>query len=174
VTSISSAAGGNDLRIERIWRITPKHDANCNMSCVWSQWQPVTVNEDVVSSTPFLHGVPQGSVLGTLLFILYTADVALIAAQHGVDLHSYADATQLYTGCSSTDASKSAVQLLHCIQEVDKRMSSNRLRFNIEKTQFIWLGSAQILAKRYHYVLVVSMCSRLMLCVTLALSLIRS
>jgi len=57
--------------------------------------------------------------LGPLLFILYTADVALIAAQHGVDedlhhadgVHSYADDTQLYTGCSSTDASKSAVQL---------------------------------------------------------------
>jgi len=58
--------------------------------------------------------------LGPLLFILYTADVALIAAQHGVDLHSYVDDTQLYTGCASTDASKSAVQLLRCIEEVNK------------------------------------------------------
>jgi len=32
-----------------------------------------------------------------------------------VGLHSYADDTQLYTGCSSIDASKSAVQFLHCI-----------------------------------------------------------
>jgi hypothetical protein len=44
--------------------------------------------------------------LGPLLFILYTADVASLAAQHGVDLHAYADDTQqLYTSCSSTDAS---------------------------------------------------------------------
>jgi len=74
-------------------------------------------------------------------------NVALIADQHGVDLHSYADDTQLYTGCSSIDASKSAVQLQHCIEEVDKWMSSNRLRLNAEKTQFIWLDYPQILAK---------------------------
>jgi len=67
--------------------------------------------------------------------------------QHGVDFHSYAVDTQLYTGCSSTDASKSAVQLLRCIEEVNKWMSSNRLRLNADKTQFIWLGSPQILAK---------------------------
>jgi len=85
--------------------------------------------------------------IGPLLFDLYTADVALIAAQHGADLHSYADDTQHYTGCSLIDASKSAVQLLHCIKEVDKWISSNRLRLNTEKTQFIWLDSPQILAK---------------------------
>ena len=85
--------------------------------------------------------------MGPLLFILYTADVALIAAQHGVDLHSYADDIQLYTNCSPTDASMSAVQLINCINEVDMWMSSNRLRLNAEKTQFIWLGSSQMLAK---------------------------
>jgi len=87
--------------------------------------------------TPLLHGVPQSSVLGLLLFILYTADVALIAAQHGVDLHSYAEDTQLYTGCSSTDASKSAVPLLYSIEKVNKWISSNRLTLNADKTQFI-------------------------------------
>jgi len=36
---------------------------------------------------------------------------------------------------------------LDCIEEIDKWMSSNRLRLNAEKTQFIWLGSPQILTK---------------------------
>jgi len=43
-----------------------------------------------------LCGVPQGSVLGLLLFNLYAADVIAIAQRHGFQVHSYADNTQLY------------------------------------------------------------------------------
>ena len=50
------------------------------------------------------YGIPRGSVLGLLLFVLYTADLELIARQHGVETHFYADDSQMYIFSKPSDA----------------------------------------------------------------------
>ena len=58
--------------------------------------QTVRVNGKCSGMSEVPHGIPQGSVLGPLLFILYSSPVADIISKHGLMSHSYADDTQIY------------------------------------------------------------------------------
>ena len=116
-------------------------------SFVTGRTQAVHVGEDRSTTTAVVCGVPQGSVLGPLLFLLYTADVLKIVQHHGLSGHSYADDTSIYL---HTDANLCSAQLpivSACIDGINKWMSSNRLKLNADKTQFIWLGTSAQLMK---------------------------
>ena len=105
-------------------------------SFIQGRQQSVTFNGNQSTRIHVKYGVPQGSVLGPLLFILYTSDVISIAASLGVGAHSYADDSQLYLHCLATDQSTAALRLSECIERVEGWMKSNRLKLNSDKTQF--------------------------------------
>lgn len=116
-------------------------------SFVTSRMQSVSFAGEKSTWSAIMCGVPQGSVLGPILFLLYCADVTYIAHRHGVHAHSYADDTQLYVHCNAADCAIEAERLTACIEELDNWMTSNRLKLNADKTQIIWIGTRQQLKK---------------------------
>ena len=67
---------------------------------------------------PVQFGVPRGSVLGPLLFVLYTAEIRDVVANHGFCFHQYADDLHVYVACPITDSSVVAQRLSRCLCDV--------------------------------------------------------
>ena len=61
--------------------------------------QTVIVNRSKSSMVKLSCGISQGSLLGPILFVLYTKDISAIIWRHGLWNHCYADDTQVYFYC---------------------------------------------------------------------------
>ena len=105
--------------------------------------QQVAYAGELSTTRPLLFGVPQGSVLGPLLYILYTAEIEQVVTQHGMRQHQYADDSQLYIQVTVSDTAVAEQCLTACVNEVDHWMRASRLRLNPAKPEVMWLSSHQ-------------------------------
>ena len=84
-------------------------------------------------------GVPQGSILGPVLFNLYMLPLGDVIRRHGISFHSYADDTQLYIAVSPDDTGPIDT-LLNCIIDIKSWMAENFLQLNQDKTEVLVIG----------------------------------
>jgi hypothetical protein len=106
--------------------------------------QSVLISSSRSSSKPVGCGVPQGSVLGPLLFVIYMFGISRIFSKHDIPYVIYADDIQLWRSCSISELPAAIIAIERCVAEVRDWLAANKLCLNFDKTEVILLGSRQL------------------------------
>ena len=113
--------------------------------------QTVQIGSSTSEPVTLKYGVPQGSVLGPILFTMYTTPLGNIIRNHNLDFHLYADDTQLYISCKPCDSisRQTAIsQFEACISDIKTWMTNNLLKLNDDKTELIIVTTSETTSRQ--------------------------
>ena len=112
--------------------------------------QRVSISGALSDSLSLDWGVPQGSCLGPLLYIMYSSRLFKIIERHLPDSHRYADDPQLYLSFEPDELSSqqdAIIAMQDCLKDIRLWMEHDKLLLNDEKTEFLIIGTRQQLSK---------------------------
>ena len=134
-------------------------------SYLTDRWHRTVIDGQSSTWQPVLSGIPQGSILGPWLFIIYMSYFAVsctpgvgswpsfilivhlstnIARDYELSFHFYADHTQLYLTSeksSLNDMELCKCRLEECVREIDTQMLLNKLKLNKDKAELLAISS---------------------------------
>ena len=108
--------------------------------------QQVCINGSLSNQRYFNCGVPQGSCLGPLLFVMYTSTLVKVIECHLREAHCYVDDNQLYVSFKPNDANAQdeAIHAMEdCIKDIRNWLIEGRLLLDDDKTEFLVIGTRQ-------------------------------
>ena len=105
------------------------------------RYQSINISDTLSCPQHLPFGVPQGSVLGPVLFSLYTTSLSQVITNQNLSHHLYADDTQVYISLSQSNAQESVPTLSDCVTDILLWMESSKLKLNPDKTDLIIIGN---------------------------------
>ena len=98
------------------------------------------LNGETSESLNVISGVPQGSILGPLLFLIYIDDITKLSLSDGTKLILYADDLLLYRPISSPQDH----HLLHHVDIVQAYASAQYMTFNRSKCKYMLVSRKRV------------------------------
>ena len=102
----------------------------------------VSIESSQFSAVSFDFGVPHGSILGTLLYILYTSELPKIISSFSVNSQLYADDFYIYSTCTDSSLDFIFNNIKSCLTTIISWSSSMRLKLNISKSELIYFDKS--------------------------------